>query len=118
MFSSDGEWEEALAPPSVATSQAPASRRVTRESSTGQSVVSSGLSDLEGQPNYVKGLAQRATEPDYKQIREKGPFTVSLRMSKMAPPSAWHAARVRTGVGSIRPAEPGDVPYSMPVNAV
>jgi len=79
MFSSDGEWEEALAPPSVATSQAPASRRVTRESSTGQSVVSSGLSDLEGQPNYVKGLAQRATEPDYKQIREKGPFTYEKR---------------------------------------
>ena len=39
-------------------------------------VIDSG-SDSDGERDYTRGLAQRATEPYYKQIKAKGPFVVS-----------------------------------------
>jgi hypothetical protein len=79
MYSSDGEWDIPLAPSSGASGSEEGPKRQPREtqdSYTGHSVVSSGLSDPDADPDYVRGLAQRATEPEYKQIRQKGPFTV------------------------------------------
>lgn len=53
-----------------------------------ETVVSSGTEseDDEGEPkrkDYIRGLAQRATEPDFKQRIAKGPFIVSFHVSSV-----------------------------------
>jgi len=42
-----------------------------------ETVIDSGSDSGDGGKDYTRGLAQRATEPYYKQIKAKGPFAVS-----------------------------------------
>ena len=69
-----------------------------------ETVIDSSGQDSDAPRDYVRGLAQRATEPYFKQNKAKGPFVV--RMRGEACMHAAHKARVQRQAGSMQPGAP------------